>query len=77
MNDNIRVNAIAPGLIKTEFSGAIWKNKEDQALKMMGVNRLGEPEDIAGVAKFLVSKDSSYMTGECLVTMGKPIERLW
>ena len=39
--DNIRVNAIAPGLIKTDLSGDLWKNKEDKAMKMMGVNRFG------------------------------------
>lgn len=75
MNDNIRVNAIAPGLIKTDFSSVLWKD-EKKALAMMGVNRLGEVEDIAGVAKFLVSKDSDYMTGECLVALGRPIARL-
>ena len=42
----------------------------------MGVNRLGEVEDIAGVVKFLVSKDSAYMTGECLAVVGRPMARL-
>lgn len=42
----------------------------------MGVNRLGEAEDIAGVVRFLVSKDSAYMTGECLAVIGRPISRL-
>lgn len=43
----------------------------------MKVNRLGVPEDIANVAHFLLSNQSSYMTGECLAVVGKPISRLW
>lgn len=42
----------------------------------MKVNRLGVPEDIANVAHFLLSNQSSYMTGECLAVVGKPISRL-
>lgn len=43
----------------------------------MQVNRLGVPEDIANIAHFLLSNQSSYMTGECLAVVGKPISRLW
>jgi NAD(P)-dependent dehydrogenase (short-subunit alcohol dehydrogenase family) len=43
----------------------------------MGVNRLGETEDIANVAWFLLSEQSGYMTGECLAVVGKPLMRLW
>lgn len=42
----------------------------------MGVTRLGVPEDIAGVVKFLLSDDAKYMTGESLVAAGKPLARL-
>jgi NAD(P)-dependent dehydrogenase (short-subunit alcohol dehydrogenase family) len=42
----------------------------------MGVNRLGIPSDIAGVVKFLLSKDAAYMTGESIAVAGKPLSRL-
>ncbi len=77
MEDNIRVNAIAPGLIKTKFSSVLWDKNEEKSAKYMKVNRLGVPEDIANVAHFLLSNQSSYMTGECLAVVGKPLSRLW
>ena len=74
--DNVRVNCVAPGLIKTEFSGMLWKGKEKEAMDDMGVKRLGEVEDIAGVVRFLVGRDSAYMTGECLGVVGRNLPRL-
>lgn len=76
MDDDIRVNAIAPGLIKTKFSSLLWEKDEEKSAKYMQVKRLGVPEDIGNVAHFLLSKDSSYMTGECLAVVGKPLSRL-
>jgi len=63
--DNIRVNAICPGLIKTKFSEVLWKDNEnlDRFLKKIPLNRAGEPEDIAGLAVFLASDASAYCTG--------------
>ena len=76
MDDEIRVNCVCPGLIKTNFSSALWSQGEEQAAEGMGVKRLGVPEDIAGAVKFLLSEDASYMTGESLVVAGRPCARL-
>ena len=65
-NENIRVNAIAPGIIKTKFSESLWINNEKDTEKMMGVSRLGVVEDIANCAAFLCSYEADYITGECI-----------
>lgn len=69
---NIRVNAIAPGVIKTRFSEALWKGTDGSERGAQGVvmGRLGVPEDIAGAALYLVSDASSYVTGETIVIDG-------
>lgn len=61
--DGIRVNIVAPGLIKTDFSGMLWKHGEEKTIKYMQVNRLGEPRDVANTVKFLLSDEASYITG--------------
>lgn len=68
----IRVNAIAPGLIKTRFSRGLTENTEirDMVLDRMSIKRLGEPEDIAGAAVFLGGDESSYVTGHVLTIDG-------
>lgn len=68
----IRVNAIAPGLIKTDFARALWEDPvwREQAEQKSPLRRLGEPEDIAGVALFLASDASSFVTGHLLVADG-------
>jgi len=69
---NIRVNAIAPGLIRTRFSRALWE-AEAIAQTVQGANplgRLGEPEDIVGAALYLASPLSSYVNGEVLLIDG-------
>ncbi len=68
----VRVNAICPGLIKTEFARALWDNPEAQkrANEQIPLRRLGEPEDFKGVAVFLASKASAYMTGQALTVCG-------
>ncbi len=63
MEDDIRVNAIAPGLIKTKFSSVLWEKKQQESASNLGVKRLGVPSDIANVAHFLLSNQSAYMTG--------------
>lgn len=69
---NIRVNAIAPGIIKTKFSSALWKDSETEKLaeRNIPLQRLGVPEECAGAVAFLVSDDASYMTGETIVIAG-------
>jgi len=70
--DNIRVNCIAPGLIKTDFAKALWDNPDTlkRALTGTPLKRIGEPEEIAGAAVYLASKAGSYMTGQMLVVDG-------
>jgi len=68
----VRVNAIAPGLIKTDFARALWDSPEGErrAAEDTPLRRLGEPEDMAGVAVFLASDASRYMTGQALTVCG-------
>lgn len=63
--DNIRVNTICPGLIKTKFSEALWKNENtaSRLMKMLPLSRIGESEEVATLALFLASDASSYCTG--------------
>ena len=69
---NIRANAIAPGLIKTDFARALWENPEflNKRLESTPLRRIGEPIDIAGAAVFLASGASTFMTGQVLVVDG-------
>jgi len=70
--DNIRVNCIAPGLIKTDFAKALWDNPDTlkRALTGTPLKRIGEPEEIAGAAVYLASKAGAYRTGQMLVVDG-------
>jgi dehydrogenase/reductase SDR family protein 4 len=68
---NIRVNAIAPGFIKTDMSKAVWTSDMfKEQLKMVPISRLGETDDIVGAALYLASDASALMTGETLVIDG-------
>jgi len=69
---NIRVNGIAPGLVKTDFARALWEDPQRRKQVESGfpLRRLGEPEDIAGVAVLLASPAGSYITGQTLVVDG-------
>ncbi len=70
--DNIRVNAIAPGLVKTDFARALWEDPAfaEPRIAATPLRRLGEPEDIAGTAVFLASEAASWMSGQVLVVDG-------
>jgi dehydrogenase/reductase SDR family member 4 len=63
--DNIRANVICPGLIQTKFSKALWENEKvsQSYTKHLPLKRIGQPEEIAGLALFLASSASSYCTG--------------
>jgi len=69
---NIRINAIAPGLIRTDFSKALTDNKEVLAKRLAGtpLGRLGEPADIAGVAVMLAGDAGRFITGQSIVVDG-------
>jgi NAD(P)-dependent dehydrogenase (short-subunit alcohol dehydrogenase family) len=66
----VRVNAIAPGLVKTDMARALWEANEEGIAKMVPMKRLGEPEDIARAAVFLASDAASWITGDTLVIDG-------
>ena len=69
---NIRINCIAPGLVKTDFARALWDTPEAEVRSSQGtpLRRLGEPDDIAGAAVFLASKAGGWMTGQTVVVDG-------
>ena len=68
----IRVNAVAPGLVKTRFAQALWDNEEilKRVLESTALGRIGSPEEIGKVVAFLASDEASYMTGEVVVIDG-------
>jgi NAD(P)-dependent dehydrogenase (short-subunit alcohol dehydrogenase family) len=66
----VRVNAIAPALVKTDMARALWEPNEAAMARGHALGRLGEPDDIAGGALFLISDASSWITGETLVVDG-------
>ncbi len=68
----VRVNAIAPGLVKTEFARALWEDEKRARERSEGtpLRRLGEPRDIGGVAVFLASPAAAFITGQCIVADG-------
>ncbi len=69
---NIRVNCIAPGLVKTDFAKALWDTPEGERRASSGtpLRRLGDPDDIAGAAVLLSSRAGSWMTGQTIVIDG-------
>ena len=69
---NVRVNAIAPGLIKTEFARALWEDEPRRREREAAtpLRRLGEPRDIGGIAVFLASDAAAFVTGQCIVADG-------
>jgi NAD(P)-dependent dehydrogenase (short-subunit alcohol dehydrogenase family) len=69
---NVRVNCIAPGLIKTDFARALWEDPEALKLRTSTtpLRRIGEPDEIAGAAIFLASKAGSFVTGQAIVVDG-------
>jgi NAD(P)-dependent dehydrogenase (short-subunit alcohol dehydrogenase family) len=68
----IRVNAIAPGLVKTEFARALWEDEKrrTERIESTPLRRLGEPRDIGGIAVFLASDAGAFVTGQCIVADG-------
>ncbi|XP_076247145.1 dehydrogenase/reductase 4 [Calliopsis andreniformis] len=76
-SDKIRVNCVAPGIVKTKFSQLIVEGEAAEiSLSMIPLRKFGEPHDIAAVAAFLASDDASYITGETIVAAGGMRSRL-
>lgn len=69
---NVRVNCIAPGLIRTDMARAIWEDPRnlEQVTKIFPLGRLGEPEDVANVVAFLASDAAGFITGQTLTVDG-------
>ena len=69
---NVRVNCIAPGLIRTDFARALWEDEGNLARALNGTpaGRIGDPVDVAGVAVFLASNAARYVTGQTIIVDG-------
>lgn len=70
--EKIRVNAVAPGLVRTRFSTVLWQNPEAErrAVSHIPLGRIGEPEDLAGLAVYLASDASGFVTGSVFTADG-------
>jgi NAD(P)-dependent dehydrogenase (short-subunit alcohol dehydrogenase family) len=66
----LRVNAVAPAVVKTRFARALYDGREDEASAAYPLARLGEPEDVAGPVTFLLSDDAAWITGQTIVVDG-------
>jgi NAD(P)-dependent dehydrogenase (short-subunit alcohol dehydrogenase family) len=68
----VRVNCIAPGLVRTDFARALWENPEtlERATRTAPLRRIGEPDEIAGAAVYLASRASTFTTGQAIVCDG-------
>ena len=78
-SNGIRVNCIAPGLVRTKFASVLWEDEgaAKSHARNTWIGRIGDPEDLAGPAAFLASDDSAWMTGETLIVSGGvPVSRL-
>ena len=69
---NIRVNAVSPGLIRTDFAKALWEDPDTLAVRTENdpLRRIGEPEELSGIAVYLASDASSFTTGQNFVVDG-------
>jgi NAD(P)-dependent dehydrogenase (short-subunit alcohol dehydrogenase family) len=69
---NVRVNCIAPGLVRTDFARALWENPAiyEKAISLYPLRRIGEPDEIAGTAVFLASSAGTFVTGQTIVVDG-------
>jgi NAD(P)-dependent dehydrogenase (short-subunit alcohol dehydrogenase family) len=69
---NVRANAIAPGLVRTDFAKALWTDpvRYRKATRDVPLQRIGEPDEIAGAAVFLASAAGRFVTGQTLVVDG-------
>ena len=70
LGPRIRVNAVAPAVVKTKFATALFEGREEQVSAAYPMKRLGLPEDIAGVVAFLLSDQASWVTGQTVVLDG-------
>jgi len=71
----VRVNAVAPGVVRTQLARGLWENNEDYLKAALPLGRIGEPKDIAGVIAFLAGPRASWMTGQTIVVDGGAMVR--
>jgi NAD(P)-dependent dehydrogenase (short-subunit alcohol dehydrogenase family) len=69
---NVRINCVAPGLVKTDFARALWEDQErlKRTVSTAPLRRIGEPHEIGGIVAFLASRSASFMTGTVIVADG-------
>jgi len=70
LGPTVRVNALAPGLVRTDFARALWEPAEEAVARRLPLRRIGEPDDIGKAALFLASDAAAWMTGHVLVVDG-------
>lgn len=70
LGPGIRVNSVAPAVVKTKFASALYEGREDEVSAAYPLKRLGVPEDIGSVVAFLLSEDSAWLTGQNIVIDG-------
>lgn len=70
LGPNVRVNAVAPAVVKTDFAKALYEGREEDVAAAYPLGRLGVPEDIAGAVAYLVSNDAAWVTGQTLMLDG-------
>jgi NAD(P)-dependent dehydrogenase (short-subunit alcohol dehydrogenase family) len=70
LSPKVRVNAVAPGVVRTRLAEALWKTGEPQVAAFTALNRIGEPDDVAAAIVFLASEAAAWITGETMVIDG-------
>jgi NAD(P)-dependent dehydrogenase (short-subunit alcohol dehydrogenase family) len=70
LGPTIRVNAVAPAVVKTAFATALYEGREEQVAATYPLKRLGEPQDVAGAVAYLLSSDAAWVTGQTIVIDG-------
>jgi NAD(P)-dependent dehydrogenase (short-subunit alcohol dehydrogenase family) len=70
LSPRVRVNAVCPGVVRTRLAEALWKDHEEILSASTALERVGEPPDVAAAVAFLVSDESSWITGDTMVIDG-------